>query len=356
MRNKESLLNLTQLKTVKNFRYSISYINAYIVYRLVILEFLLLFQINSLPMNDKAPTQKQIQVISAPSILGLRPTGVENLPQSLFSAGLLDKLKSAATLVEIPTLNDKYDSHRDPITKCLNPKAIHDFSISLMTEIEKQITKSTFPLVLGGDCSILIGIMAGLKTKGNYGLIFIDAHADFYQPEKSVSGEVADMDLAIVAGRGPDFLSNINNLKPYVNEKNVIHIGQRDAEETRKYASQDIAGTEIKSFDFAAIRSEGIEEILLSTIDHVNKLNIDGFWIHFDTDVISDEENPAVDYRLPGGITFIQMEYLLTRLFQTDKVIGISVAIFNPTLDKDGEVALKIVDCLAHAFASKKKV
>lgn len=307
-------------------------------------------------MNNKGLAQEQIQIISAPSILGLRPSGVEKLAQSLFNAGLPDKLKSVATVIEIPTLNHKYNSHRDPITKCLNPIAIHDFSLSLMRETENQISKSFFPLVLGGDCSILIGIMAGLKNKGNYGLIFLDAHADFYQPEKSVSGEVADMDLAIVTGRGPDVLSNINNLKPYVNDKKVIHIGQRDAEETRKYGSQDIADTEIRLFDFALIKSEGIEKVLQSAIEHVNKLSLDGFWVHFDTDVISDEENPAVDYRLPGGVTFTQMEYILSRLFQTGKVTGMSVTIFNPTLDKEGEIALKIADCLAHGFASKTKI
>ncbi|CAN5501775.1 hypothetical protein BH23BAC1_BH23BAC1_25200 [soil metagenome] len=64
---------------------------------------------------------------------------------------------------------------------------------------------------MGGDCSIHIGIMSALKEKGNYGLIFLDTHADFYAPEQSITGEVADMDLAIVTGRGPEILNNINN-------------------------------------------------------------------------------------------------------------------------------------------------
>lgn len=298
--------------------------------------------------------EKRIQIISAPSILGLKPTGVEKLPQSLLDAGLLDKIKSGESIIDIPTLNDKYNSNRDPITKCLNPVAIRDFSLSLMKEIENQIDKSTFPLVLGGDCSILIGIMAGLGSRGNFGLIFLDAHADFYQPEKSTTGEVADMDLAIVTGRGPNILTDISNLKPYVEDKNVIHIGQRDTEETKKYGSQDVAKTGIKSFDYAEIKSAGLEKILEAIIGHINKLNLDGFWIHFDTDVICDEENPAVDYRLPGGLTFIQMGYLLNRLIQTGQIIGMDITIFNPTLDKDGEISVKVTDCLAHAFDSHK--
>lgn len=66
-------------------------------------------------------------------------------------------------------------------------------------------------------------------TSGNNacpGLIFLDANADFYEPEKSITGEVADMDLAIVTGRGPELLTNINDQRPYLRDENVIHIGQ----------------------------------------------------------------------------------------------------------------------------------
>lgn len=299
--------------------------------------------------------KQQIQIISAPSILGLKPSGVENLPQSLIEVGLVNKVNSVESIIDVPTLNESYSNYRDPITKCLNPVAIRYFCLSLMKEIANQMHKSTFPLVLGGDCSILIGIMAGLRMNGNYGLIFLDAHADFYQPEKSITGEVADMDLAIVTGRGPQILTDINNLKPYVEDNNVIHIGQRDAEETKEYGSQDIKKTGIKSFDLAKVKSAGVNEVLIDIHEHIEKLDLDGYWIHFDTDVVSDEENPAVDYRLPDGITFNQIGYILNQLIQTGNIKGMDVTIFNPTLDKDSKIAVKLTDCLVQAFGSGLK-
>lgn len=39
------------------------------------------------------------------------------------------------------------------------------------------------PIVLGGDCSILLGNLLALRRRGRHGLLFIDGHADFYQPE-----------------------------------------------------------------------------------------------------------------------------------------------------------------------------
>jgi arginase len=295
--------------------------------------------------------KQQIQILAAPSILGLKPTGVEKLPASLINVGLSAKVKSLQKIIELPVLNNKYSSRRDEKTSCLNPVATRDFSLTLMTTVTEQIDEHHFPLVLGGDCSILIGVMAGLKLKGRFGLIFLDAHADFYLPAQSITGELADMDLAIVTGRGPTILTDINNLRPYVEDIYVIHVGQRDAEETKKYGSQDIKKTDIVLFDLAKIKSAGLKKVTTDIITHMTQLNLDGFWIHFDTDVISDEENPAVDYRLPGGLTFDEAGLLLNQLIQTGMVKGMGVTIFNPELDKDDKIAMKISDCLAYAFS-----
>ena len=83
---------------------------------------------------------------------------------------------------------------------CLNAEAIREFSLELSNVVLRVLGKKQFPIVLGGDCDIVIGPLLTLRHYGRYGLFFIDGHADFYQPEASVTGEVADMDLAIVSG------------------------------------------------------------------------------------------------------------------------------------------------------------
>jgi len=103
--------------------------------------------------------------------------------------------------------------------------------------------KNKFPVVLGGDCSILIGNLLALRRLGRYGLFFIDGHADFYRPEESPTGEVADMDLAIVSGHGPDILSNIDDLKPLVMEQDIVVFGYRDAGQSAQYECQNIKNT-----------------------------------------------------------------------------------------------------------------
>jgi arginase len=83
----------------------------------------------------------------------------------------------------------------------------------------------------------------------------------------------------------------------------------------------------------------------------MNEIHVDGFWIHFDADVLSDEENPAVDYRIPGGLQFDEYEIFLTTLIGTNKIIGMSVSIFNPNLDNEqGSIAMRLTELLSNSF------
>jgi arginase len=158
------------------------------------------------------------------------------------------------------------------------------------------------------------------------------------------------MDLAMVTGHGPDILTNIKGLKPYVKEEYVIHIGQRDSEEAKRYHSMEIKDTAIACFDLESIRKEGLNQVMEYVLKAMPALNLDRFWIHFDTDVLSDEENPAIEYHLPGGLTIIEAQDLLRQLLTTNKITGMSVTIFNPELDIDDVIAPKIADCIAEAF------
>ena len=96
--------------------------------------------------------------------------------------------------------------------------------------------KGKFPIVLGGDCSIFLGNMLGLKRLGRYGLFFIDGHADFYLPRPDLMDSgVAGMDLAFATGRGDDVLSNLEGRKPLVRDEDVVVFGFRDMEEAVRY-------------------------------------------------------------------------------------------------------------------------
>ena len=285
-------------------------------------------------------------IIDAPSILGLRNTGVQDLPEALKKAGLMDRLNATFAGRVQPSMH--YDPTRDPITHLLNGTSIALFSKDLSRIVNIEIEKKNFPIVLGGDCSILIGVLLGLRRIGRYGLFFIDSHSDFYQPQASTTGEVADMELAFVSGRGPDILSNIDGLKPLMLENDIVVFGYRDAEQSTSYGSHNVRDTCMQVLDLSDVRNLGINKAAsLAVSNLLTSEDLSGFWIHLDADVLNDRIMLAVDYRLGyGGLEFSELSYILKILISSQKAIGMTITIYNPNLDSSGSIARNFVSCI----------
>ena len=294
--------------------------------------------------------RREYSVIDAPSILGLRPTGVELLPKALRAAGLLERLNAEYGGIVAPS--SPYNHSRDEETKLLNAEAIKKYSLKLAEVVKRQLHKNKFPIVIGGDCSILIGNLLALRRLGRYGLFFIDGHSDFYLPEESLTGEVADMDLAIVSGHGPEILSNLDHLKPLVKEQDIVVFGYRDSAQSAQYGCQDIKKTTmINAVELVDVEKLGLKNTASLGIRTLLKNELSGFWIHLDADVLDDSIMPAVDYRLPDGITFSEFSNLLKLLLLSKKAVGISITIFNPTLDKDGSITRNFVSSIVEGLS-----
>ena len=285
-------------------------------------------------------------IIDAPSILGLRNSGVQNLPKALKKAGLMDRLNATFAGRVQPSMY--YDPKRDPITHLLNGASIALFSKDLSKIVNIETEKKNFTIVLGGDCSILIGVLLGLRKIGRYGLFFIDGHSDFYQPLASTTGEVADMELSFVSGRGPDVLSNIEGLKPLVLDEDIVVFGYRDAEQSKSYGSNNVRNTNMQVLDLSDVRNLGIKKaVSLAVSNFLTRENLSGFWIHLDADVLDDRIMPAVDYRLGnGGLEFSELSFLLKTLISSQKAIGMTITIYNPNLDPGGSIAKNFVSCI----------
>jgi arginase len=286
-------------------------------------------------------------IIEAPSNLGLKPDSVEHLAGALLDAGLARRLDARrhARLAVPP-----YDPRRDPETAILNAARIRDFSIMLADIVGPVIARGGFPVVLGGDCSILLGNLLALRRTGKrHGLLFLDGHADFYQPEASPTGEAADMDLALSTGRGPDVLTNIEGLRPLVRDADVAVLGPRDAEQAREYGSQPLPPT-IFTQDLEEVRRVGAEEAARAAIEHLSRRTPDGFWIHLDVDVLDDAIMPAVGYRMPDGLSWQELETVLNAAMRSGLARGINITIFEPKHDTTGSIARDLVNTLARGL------
>ena len=287
-------------------------------------------------------------IVEAPSILGLRPTGVEDLPAALRAAQLHSRL-NVSDAYRVPPL--PYDARRDDATGMLNTRTLIEYTHQLADVVGKVLAQGARALVLGGDCTILLGNLLALRRRGRYGLLFLDGHADFYQPEANVNGEAASSELALATGRGPASLTTFDGFRPLVEDELVVAIGMRDAEEADSYGSQPLPDT-MCCFDLATLRREGVGRIAEQSIAHFHSHRVDGVWIHFDVDVLDDAIMPAVDYRLAGGLSWSEAEELLRPMVTSGLAVGMDVSIFNPRLDVDGHIARALVDFLVRTLSA----
>ena len=287
-------------------------------------------------------------ILEAPSTLGLATDGVERLPDQLLELGFAERIGARrAGRLPVPPK----DPTRDSDTQVLNAAAIATWSPQLADAMETVLDADEFPVVLGGDCTIVLGSMLALKRRGRYGLLFIDGNADFFQPEAEPNGEGASMDLAFATGHGPKLLTNIEGRGPLVRPEDTVAFAYRDHEDQKEYGSQPLP-EELKTLDLAAVRDMGVEAAVRAAVDHLTRPELDGFFIHLDADCLDDAIMPAVDFRVPGGLSWDELGAALRIALESGKAVGLEVAIYNPRLDKDGSAGRGLADVLAAALGT----
>ncbi|MCM0674411.1 arginase family protein [Micromonospora phytophila] len=154
----------------------------------------------------------------------------------------------------------------------------------------------------------------------------------------------AGHDLGLATGHGPDLLTDLDGLRPYVEERHVVHIG------LQRESGDDLIRTE--DFDASAIRSYPIEQIRRRDASttaaqaraDLDAMSIGGFWNHVDADVLDKTGMPAVDSRNPNGLSFTDLSTVLAALLASPRAIGMHVAIYDPERDPTGYAATVLVN------------
>ena len=298
--------------------------------------------------------EKALSIILAPSNLGLRPPdvghqpGTWRAPQVLMAAGLGAATGASEVLqLERPT----YDFDAQPGTRIRNGQSIRAFSLKLSDRVRSVLEQGSFPLVIGGDCSILLGSLYGLRRWGGRGLVHIDGHSDFYRMSDQDAerlGAAAGMDLALASGRGEALLSDWSNVGTLAHDSDILQIGERESLDQLNR----IPGTGIAQITSQRILSEGILRAASSTIEKLKASDIDHAWMHVDLDVLDQTEMPAVDSPGSPGLNFEQLAELVHALCASGRIDGADFAIYDPDRDKGLSYARPIVDCIARGVGA----
>ena len=303
----------------------------------------------------------RIELISAPWNLGLRPPspsaepGAWRAPAALLAFGLQSRLNSAR-VIELP--RPPYEFDPQPATRIRNGVTIREHALALADAVEAALAELRFPVVLGGDCSVLLGCLAGARRRGRCGLLHVDGHSDFFHPGNydvaSRLGAAAGMDLALATGRGELLLTHWPEVGvPLVADDDVFQLGDRDVDTGALAGEREtIDGSQIRRLTIQEILLIGIPDACVRASKWLELRRLERVWLHIDVDVLDERVMPAVDSPGSPGLDFAQLAELISRLIATGCVVGLDLTIYDPERDPENDYGPAIVECLASGVAA----
>ena len=311
-------------------------------------------------------SSQAIVLIKAPSNLGLRPPasgqepGTWQAPAVLERAGLDVGLQPAAIIaLERPP----YDFTPQPGTGVRNGLTLRRFNEALARAVADALANSRFPAVVGGDCAILLGALAGARRHGELALVHIDGHSDFRHPGNydvtAGPAAAAGMDLALSTGRGEGRLTDWDGRPgPLVPDRRVVQIGDRETR-AADYAWRDIFDTAISLLDIFWVREHGLAATLSRGFEVLDETSELPYWVHLDVDVLDQTIMPAVDSPGSPGLDYADVAELVRGFVASPRCLGFNVTIYDPDLDPDRVYAPRIVgmllDGLSPMLASRQR-
>jgi len=283
----------------------------------------------------------QLSVIDAPLDCSGQGRGEELAPAVLRAAGVVERLGAHDAGEADARIRDE---RRDPDTGVIGAADVRRASAAIAHGVRTIVESGARPFVLGGDCTLLLGVFQALPA--GTGLWFVDGHADFYDGETSPTGEAADMELSILTGHGPDGLLDHNG--PLLDSDAVVLLGHRPDE-----LSPDVAlengrlDPAIHALTAPAVHERGAAR---TGADAAAQLAARPAWLHLDLDVLDEDALPALSYPQPLGLDWDELVALAQPLAAAPNLVGVSVADFNPDRDPDGIHAERVVEALHSTF------
>jgi arginase len=292
----------------------------------------------------------EVAVLGAPSSIGLRPddrTGapqrVDQAPATLRALRLVERLAASDRGDVIPP---PYHDLTRPAGRPRNEPEVARYSHAIGRAVDLILNEQRFLVVVGGDCSVVLGCLLGARGVGSrIGLAYIDAHADFATPQESQTGSAASMALALAVGRGDSILASLVEPAPLIHDADVALVGRRDFDQP-SYGHAALARSDILDLPDAALEVNSILATADAVLNRVARSEVDGFWVHVDCDVLNPEVMTATGALEPGGPSGDELAAFLIELTGHPKALGLTLTLYDPSLDHDAVAGRLLVDIL----------
>jgi len=177
-------------------------------------------------------------------------------------------------------------------------------------------------------------------------MLWLDAHGDFNTPSTSPSGYIGGMCLALACGMAPDLGLDLVGWYPLAQER-LVHVGSRALDPPELAAFNSSAA---KLYTAQQVKSSGVADVAEEAARHLDNRS-DWIACHLDVDVVDPTLIPAVNYPTPGGLTADEAAMVVRAALRTGKLKVLEIAAYNPSKDRRGRSAERVVALLRTIFS-----
>jgi len=291
----------------------------------------------------------KIVLLGAPTSAAAMSLGHEGAPAALRTAGLAQRLSSIGYTVT--DMGDDPARHFEPdeeSPRARNLPRILAAVETLKPRVELAVKSAALPVILGGDCSIALATVAGVRRYFRHvSMIYMDRDADLNTPATTASGCVDGMVVSHLTGRGAAELVRFWGEPPLVREPDLALFGVELLDPPEEEVLQR---STIRSYLAKDIKRTGAAAAAQTAVDRIRGNGYE-FVLHFDVDVIADFA--ATNYPGSGGLQLEEVRDALKVFVSQKHLAAIEVTAYNPAKDADGSGAKLIIDLLAEVFAAR---
>jgi arginase len=294
---------------------------------------------------------RRLEIVGAPSSAGAYAPGQEKAPAAWRDAGLLAALEArgieAHERGDVPGFRWQID--RDS-PRAMNPAAVADVARAVADEVAAGLADGAAMLVLGGDCTVELGTVAGASRGiGDAGLVYIDYDTDCNTPASVEDGALDWMGVAHLLGL-PDTLpalAGVGQRVPLLRPEQVLFFANGSSTE---FERRTIAELGIKQRPLARVKADpaaAAGEVVERWAPRFERL-----LVHVDVDVLDFFDFPiAEETRRYPALRFEELITALRALVAAPNWAALTICEVNPDHDPDGSSMRRLSESIAEVLA-----
>jgi arginase len=295
---------------------------------------------------------ERLTVIGAPSSAGAYAPGQEQAPAALREAGLLEHLQRRGIPVrdlgDTPIVRWSTDRARP---RAMNAAAVANTARALAELVAEAFAAGEPVLVLGGDCTIELGTVAGaLKVTDSVGLLYVDLDTDLNTPESTTDGALDWMGVAHMLGLPGTLaeLAQIGSRIPLLQPHQLAY-----------FAIDNVEPFEMNAIAQHGIQHVGLAEARAAPLKAAQAVasgwgaRFDKLLVHLDVDVLDFARMPlAENTRRNVGLDFRQLIEALQAFVRAPNWAALTICELNPDHgERDGSTVREFSQAIADVIA-----